>query len=979
MSKGQSVAVDTVLTEEESDDDALLVMPDGVVLDDQDLEDQEEELGSLFPIAEQNVENHTDIGRRAARDCVSKGTRFKYYGIVRQAGALCKFFAENPLEPRPAHTEPDFNFAEHAHYADYVADGSVPKPMPLTLVKFFLGHCERRMVSWKYHVNPLQQKHLSPGAINNIITAVRDTYRLNEVDVDPAINKFCRNFMGMYTRMIGVEKNKTPPAFPVKSGASSISNEAASMLFLNACKMGTSQGKNRSWVLTRMLWPFLLICWCTLGRGERVASLGYDMISWAGDALTIQIPTSKTDPQGLRSYGKRCYANPIEPACCIVLALAVLVFSRSSLEGPFRYVFGASSVRNSMNDLLKILLASLSPSGLISLGCALFEITLHTFKKSAIQFCTGGEGIKEMQLELRADHKISRTQFVYLKETVAYSEQDGLIGRTLSQLPAGELAFNMRAPHFLKHQIDAIEWSELLPHYNTLPPNFKNVVPFLVGSIVYHEQWLRDTLPSDHPIFRSRLFTLHSQQIRLLKPLVHGGNIDNGELPLTGRFMAGEACAFAKVAVQEIQAHRIDYNRTHSSAHRHDAVPVPSIQAEPNASTTAFTAAGLEACITKAIGAGVTLALEQMQHVPVRVTAPNWPIQDANVPKSFRIGAQTRADEAWRLYFNCSVSGGSPLRFVTCDMLPQGPQLKSQKVALSRLKKVCQVILGKTDPNLAAQNSESYFLTCYKRFNEILQFPETWSISYIYDQMHKPNKAGALKIAMQSTVFGASEGYMPLPTSPSLWKQQAALPASQQLLQLPLAGRRREYQQLPADYKVPCLKIRDSWDCWFHGSSSSPPLKDIQTSSSQTLLRRSRKHDAKDASKPYIFDGTWNAANVKAQATALTKCLACIEALNPLGVCDLCILSNSEQYFNDGCSKLQEEVSRSFPGIDIRNLSTNYLYDKVMFCQKRKRASGIDGPVSIVPVLLPGLATAPLPLGTSLPVAKRSRYVAPAH
>jgi hypothetical protein len=79
---------------------------------------------------------------------------------------------------------------------------------------------------------------------------------------------------------------------------------------------------------------------------------------------------------------------------------------------------------------------------------------------------------------------------------------------------------------------------------------------------------------------------------------------------------------------------------------------VSSIEAQSNASTTAFTAAGLEACITKAIGAGVTLALEQMQQAPVRVTAPNWPIQDANVPKSFRIGAQTRADEAWRLYFN---------------------------------------------------------------------------------------------------------------------------------------------------------------------------------------------------------------------------------------------------------------------------------------------------------------------------------------
>ena len=316
VSKGGGDALDF----EESDDDVPIVTSEGVVLDDQDLEDQEEELMSLF--VNENGGNYPDIGRRAARDCVSKGTRFKYYGILRQAGALCKFFAENPLEQRPAHTEPDFNFAEHAHYTDYVADGSVPRPMPLTLVKFFLGHCERRMVSWKYHVNPLQHKHLSPGAINNIITAVRDTYRLNEVDVDPAINKFCRNFMGMYTRMIGVEKNKTPPAFPVKSGASSISNEAASMLFLNACKMGTSQGKNRSWVLTRMLWPFLLICWCTLGRGERVASLGYDMISWAGDALTIQIPTSKTDHQGLRSYGKRCYANPIEPACCVGISCA---------------------------------------------------------------------------------------------------------------------------------------------------------------------------------------------------------------------------------------------------------------------------------------------------------------------------------------------------------------------------------------------------------------------------------------------------------------------------------------------------------------------------------------------------------------------------------------------------------------------------------------------------------------------------------
>ena len=955
LSKGGGAALDV----EESDDDVPMVTQEGV-LDDQDLEDQEEELNSLF--ISQNGDDYPDIGRRAARDCVAKGTRFRYYGILHQAGALCKFYVDNPLEPRPAHTEPDFKFAEHTHYANKVADGSVPSPVPLALVKFFLGYCETRMVSWKYHANPLQQKHLAPGAINNIITAVRDTYRLNEMDVDPAINKFCRNFMGMYTRMIGVEKNKTPPAFPVKSGASSISKEATSMLFLNACKLGTRPGKNRSWCLTRMLWPFLLICWSTLGRGERVGRLGFDMISWAGDALTIQIPTSKTDAMGLRSYGKRCYANPLQPACCIVLALAVQVFSRSSLEGPFQYVFGASNVRNMMNDLLKILVASLSASGLISLGCAIFEITLHTFKKSAMQFCTGGEGVKEMQLELRADHSICRTQSAYLKDTVAYSEQDGLIGRTLSQLPAGEVAFNTRAPHFLKHQIDAIDWNELLPHYDSLPSNFKNVVPFLVASIVYHEQWLRDTLPTDHPIFRSKLFTTHSKEVRLFKSLVHGGKVDEGDLPLTGRYMAGDACAFAKVAVHEIQAHRVDFNRTQFSAERTRGVEGAPINSSAPVSSALFTAEGLEACITKAVGACVTIALEQMTKdtsgVPASApaTAASWPIQHVNVPKLFRIGAQTRADEAWRQYFNCSISGGSPLRFVTCEMLPPGPQLQSQKVALSRLKKVCQVILGKTDANVAARNSETYFLACYKQFNEVMQFPETWSISYIYDQMHKPNKAADLKAAMQSTAFGASD--VQIAQVPSPWKQKEALTASQQLSQLAVTGRQRQHQQLPEDFKVPNYKIRDTWDCWFHGNASSPPLKDIQTTS-------------RDIGKVFVLH---RSANFSANQTTLYKAVACVQALNTLGVCDLCIISNSEKYFNEGCSQLQAQIIRCFPDVNVSTLSASYLYDKLMFCKKQQQASGVAGldflnssSVPYVPLVTP--ASFPIP------IAKRSKYV----
>ena len=903
-------------TASESDDDSPIVGVDGNLLDDQDEEDQEEELNAIFNPIE--GEAYIDIGMRAARDCIAKGTRYKYYGILHQAGALCKFYSDNPLEPRPAHTEPGFKFEEHVHYADIVVDGTVPRPVPLALVKFFLGYCETKMVTWKYHANPLQKKHLSPGAINNVLTAVRDTYRMNQIDIDPAINRFCRNFMAMYSKMIGVEKNKSPPAFPVKSGASSISNAAASMLFKGACQMGTSSGRNRSWLLTRMLWPFLLICWSTLGRGERVGNLGYDMISWVGDALTIMIPTSKTDAQGMRSYGKRCYANPLVPQCCVVLALAVLVFSRSALDGPFQYVFSFNNTRNSMNDLLKILLASLSLSSLVALGCQIFEITLHTFKKSAMQFCTGGEGIKEMQLELRADHKINRTQSAYLKDTIAYSDQDGLIGRTLSQLPAGEVSFNMRAPHFLKSDMDSIEWRQLLPNYETLPDNFKGVVPFLVASLVYHAQWLRETLPSDHPIFRSKLFTVHGDACLLMKTVIHGGAIDDGDLQLTGKYMAGDACAFAKVAAEGIEAHRIDFKAFQQTPCGHvisSAAPV-AVTSAPS-----VTNESLEASISKAVEAAFKVALETIKSsVPVAVSPSGplpvalWPIHDAHVPKTFRIGAQTRADEAWRLYFNCPAPGDSPLRFVSCDNLPAGSQLSSQKVALSRLKKVCAAILGKTDPNVVARNSDLYFTACYKNFNAIMQFPDTWAVSYIYDQMHQPKNKNALQAALQSPAFDIANSAPIIP-----WTHMVATSVKHK--EQPL-----QQQQLPEEFTVPCFQIRQMWDCWFHGNAQCPALKDIQKYAKVWKL--------------YALD---RKGRYRQNLTALLKCSAVVTALNPLGICDTCITSNSEQYFNEGWLRIKDD----YPNTGVA-VAMSTFYEKLI-ARKRKVneeiACDVDGEV----------------------------------
>jgi hypothetical protein len=43
--------------------------------------------------------------------------------------------------------------------------------------------------------------------------------------------------------------------------------------------------------------------------------------------------------------------------------------------------------------------------------------------------------------------------------------------------------------------------------YENYPKNFKTCIPYLLASIIYHENWLRSTLVSSHPIFTTRLFT----------------------------------------------------------------------------------------------------------------------------------------------------------------------------------------------------------------------------------------------------------------------------------------------------------------------------------------------------------------------------------------------------------------------------------------------------------------------------------------
>ena len=112
-------------------------------------------------------------------------------------------------------------------------------------------------------------------------------------------------------------------------------------------------------------------------------------------------------------------------------------------------------------------------------------------------------GPSTVQVFLRAGWSLGNVQDGYL---FAGAGGDQLVGRTLSGLPFNDSTFATLPPHFNQEGARLISWEPILPMYSKLPECFKQALPHLLASVIYHEDWLRSTLPLHHPLFSSHLF-----------------------------------------------------------------------------------------------------------------------------------------------------------------------------------------------------------------------------------------------------------------------------------------------------------------------------------------------------------------------------------------------------------------------------------------------------------------------------------------
>ena len=72
------------------------------------------------------------------------------------------------------------------------------------------------------------------------------------------------------------------------------------------------------------------------------------------------------------------------------------------------------------------------------------------------------------------------------------------------------MRFAVLPPHWNTSDLailKSIGWSSILPGYENYPSSFQRVIPYLLASIVYHQDWIRSTLPANHPLFNQPIYS----------------------------------------------------------------------------------------------------------------------------------------------------------------------------------------------------------------------------------------------------------------------------------------------------------------------------------------------------------------------------------------------------------------------------------------------------------------------------------------
>jgi hypothetical protein len=658
------------------------------------------------------------VGARAARERYQPGTQEDY---------------NNSLKQMEDYVKETFS-TDHPSYSRCLENGKLRMPVDFAVSKLFLrDRVQNRLVPWPDDTRDASrrthQKHLSLSAMTTAVSAMRFSYRRSRTSIPAAVVNDYSNIWMEYKLFVGNERMNGD--MPMVEGAAAITWDAYHFI-LEAAMLSKPSGRGSAESAIVNLWPFLIIAWATLCRGERVGRIQLSFIHWVGDALTIKVPTSKSDAAGLMSYAKLCFANCNDFTSCVVTALGTRVCS--GLQDA-QYLFGTSIgeahyIVTKMRSALKDLVCSLPKTADHVLQANRSMLSMHMPKKSGIRHCNSC-GITGMNtpIHLRADHKMGPYDL--------QSDCDGILGRVL----AGLKPFDLPPPHFHPAVAAAVPWAEFIPSYIDFPEQFQQAIPNIVASVVWHNVALSSRLPKTNPLLGSPLFTTHRYWLTRLFPYLHGGTSGKSFLTPSGR------CILMEVS-----------DNVSSLLKSEMRLSVPS---EHSLKFSDQQMRQLQECVASS----QQQASESWQNSALHTVMPLQASQScatawANVMPLLFLNAEFRfpigllLEDAYRRWF-CAVPPLPALHLITAKMIPpceSKQHRKTQKSLRSKFAGCMQVIHGLTPPEICKRNVAFTWSRLWPRVVALysIREPCSWTVATAFQKFYSDKSRHSQAINMPS-------------------------------------------------------------------------------------------------------------------------------------------------------------------------------------------------------------------------------------
>jgi len=388
-------------------------------------------------------------------------------------------------------------------------------PIPASIVEAYFGDLTSR------------SKPLSKSIVQTAKSALRWWYEENGTEIEHSLNRRLNSIISGYKRAISELKRQG--RMKLKEGKSPLSFKNYKLLVQKIIKFSPITNSNfeqkskyeHNYNQNIFAWAYLVLQWNLMARANNVATIMLSHIFWSEDSMVIAIPKSKTDQEGDCDYPRHIYANPFEPTICPILAVAVNIFSRNfsciDQEYNFNCLFDGGNQEDRFSKILSKVLSGLTDEEKKMLGVSIKELGTHSCRKGSTTYCNGMVGgPNPISVHLRAGWKLGDVQDRYI---FAADGADQFCGRVITGLSNTSSDFSVLPPHFTRSVTDIVGsnfWTHIFGEaYNKFPNNFWEVLNFLLASIIYHKNWLRENLPQSHPLFSTILYSSNNYIGRL--------------------------------------------------------------------------------------------------------------------------------------------------------------------------------------------------------------------------------------------------------------------------------------------------------------------------------------------------------------------------------------------------------------------------------------------------------------------------------